>query len=329
MKKQLQTILLYSCLALVSITYKGKAQTNFSFENMSQLSGSNMYWNNSAQQDSGFVLNSVYFPCYYDSSFNYWSGGFALSRVSDTSTTGFGNLYGSRAGMGANGSQNYLVGQQNSVIYFDTLISFYPIGVDICNSTYAALSMQNGDMFAKKFGGVTGNDPDYFRILAVAYDKQSIAFDTAIFYLSDFTFSNNSQDYIVEDWQTFNFNFNNQTPVYKLEFALQSSDNGTFGMNTPAFYTLDNLSFNSNSNVENVIKNNELNVYPNPSKNIISIYLNKEYDTIKLKSLEGKTVLVQTENLNTVDVSKLENGLYFLEITNKNNLLATKTIVKN
>jgi hypothetical protein len=38
-------------------------------------------------------------------------------------------------------------------------------GVYVTNTTYAYNSMRDGDMFAKKFGGPTGNDPDWYKLL--------------------------------------------------------------------------------------------------------------------------------------------------------------------
>jgi hypothetical protein len=36
-------------------------------------------------------------------------------------------------------------------------------GAYFTNTTYAALSMLSGDSFAKKFGGASGDDPDWFK----------------------------------------------------------------------------------------------------------------------------------------------------------------------
>ncbi len=38
-----------------------------------------------------------------------------------------------------------------------------PEGFYVTNSTYAALSMEEGDWAAKQFGGADGTDPDYFQ----------------------------------------------------------------------------------------------------------------------------------------------------------------------
>ena len=103
-------------------------------------------------------------------------------------------------------------------------------------STYAALSMRDGDAFAKKFGGPTGNDPDFFRVTVRGFDALGTLTGSVEFFLADYRFTNNAQDYIVSQWTTLSL-----TPLgnaAKLTFALDSTDNGPFGMNTPAYFAL-------------------------------------------------------------------------------------------
>jgi len=112
-------------------------------------------------------------------------------------------------------------------------------GLYLTNSTYAYLSMLEGDGFAKKFGGASGNDPDFFKVTIRKYLNGELGTDSVEFYLADFRFANNSQDYIVNDWT-----YVDLTPlgnVDYLEFSLASSDIGTFGINTPTYFCVDNV----------------------------------------------------------------------------------------
>ena len=94
--------------------------------------------------------------------------GWAYSQTTDTTTPGFGNQYSAIPGAGASSSATYGVaftgggGAQaaTSRITFDQPVSL--LGAALTNTTYAALSMRDGDAFAKKFGGASGSDPDYF-----------------------------------------------------------------------------------------------------------------------------------------------------------------------
>jgi hypothetical protein len=108
----------------------------------------------------------------------------------------------------------------------------------ITNSTYTALSMKYGNQFAKEFGGKTGNDPDWFK-LSIWGKLNGNETDTIDFYLADFRFDDNSKDYIIQTWQW--VELSSLGKVDSLMFALSSSDTGQWGMNTPAYFCMDNL----------------------------------------------------------------------------------------
>ena len=110
----------------------------------------------------------------------------------------------------------------------------------ITNTTYAALSMLNGDSFAKKFGGASGNDPDWFLLTITGKNASGGTTGTVDFYLADYQFENNANDYIVDDWTFVDLTALGDI-VKSLEFALSSSDVGQWGMNTPASFAMDSL----------------------------------------------------------------------------------------
>src|SRR5690606_12561840 len=84
------------------------------------------------------------------------------------------------------------------------------------------------------------NGEDFFLLKIVALDDQDQPTgDTVEFYLADYRFSDDNQDYIVDTWET--IDFQPELTGRKLKFFLSSSDNGDFGMNTPAYFALDNL----------------------------------------------------------------------------------------
>ena len=170
-----------------------------------------------------------------------WDG-FAYSQLTDTTTPGFGNQYSAFAGGGAGGSATYAIaftGSGTSAIAFgsDVLLS----DAFVTNTTYAALSMQNGDAFAKKFGGPSGDDPDWFKLTITGLDGFGVAIGSVEFYLADFRFADNGLDYILDSWTS--LDLSGLGSVRGLDFALSSSDNGGFGMNTPAYFALDDLSY--------------------------------------------------------------------------------------
>ncbi|MEP4076634.1 DUF4465 domain-containing protein [Haloferula sp.] len=172
--------------------------------------------------------------------FTSWDG-FSYSNSTDATTPGFGNQYSAYPGSGAGGSSNYALGFTGS----GPVSTFYPSsfdltdnGVMVSNTTYAALSMLNGDSFAKKFGGVGGEEEDWF-LLTISGSLGGLAGDSVEFYLADFRFADGASDYVVDDWTY--VDLGSLGVVDQLTFSLTSSDVGMFGMNTPAYFAIDNL----------------------------------------------------------------------------------------
>lgn len=164
--------------------------------------------------------------------------GFAYSSTSDTNSSDFTNQYSAYVGSGANGSESYgLAYNQNSMATLNTaaIVS----GAYFTNTTYAALSMLNGDSFSKKFGGDDGNDADFFNLVITGLDSNNDETGTVTFALADYTFADNSQDYIVDTWEW--VDLSSLGLVSGLSFSFESSDVGTFGINTPVYFAIDDL----------------------------------------------------------------------------------------
>jgi uncharacterized protein (TIGR03382 family) len=174
--------------------------------------------------------------------FTGWEG-FAYSSKTDTTTAGFDNQYSAIPGHGANNSAIYGIGFVGGSLQPTITLpaGASPVSVDLTNTTYAYLSMRDGDPFAKKFGGPGGNDPDFFKLTITGRDSGNAIVGTVDFYLADFRFANNAQDYLISDWTT--VPLGSLSGAQTLSFALASSDNGTFGMNTPAYFAIDNVVF--------------------------------------------------------------------------------------
>ena len=86
------------------------------------------------------------------------------------------------------------------------------------------------------------------------------------------------------------------------------------------FLTLSNESFVNNS------EKNKLQIYPNPTKNIIHIKNNSEIEKIKIFDYLGKEVFTQTQYNNEINVGNLSNGIYLLEINSENEKVYKKFI---
>ncbi|MGQ9913268.1 MAG: DUF4465 domain-containing protein [Thermogutta sp.] len=217
------------------------------FENLTLAPGS--YWNGSPNNGANtFTSNGFTFHNTFDNSWgvDVWSG-FAYSNKTDTTTPGYTNQYSAITGSGAGSSANYAVSFVpifgGSLPKIEVPAGLSLVSAQITNTTYAYLSMRDGDSFAKKFGGLSGNDPDWFKLTILGKDLAQSLIGSVEFYLADFRFSDNALDYIVNKWTTADL-----SPIASarfLEFDLDSSDVGPFGMNTPAYFALDNIVFQS------------------------------------------------------------------------------------
>ncbi len=211
------------------------------FENLSLSPDS---WWNGADGSGGFVSGLVFFPNDYNAEYGAWSG-WSYSNMANDSTPGFLNQYSAIAASGfdpeASGGANYAltyVAWGGTSLRFTTQSSHEVKGFYVTNSTYAALSMRDGDDYSKKFGGQSGDDPDWF-LLQIAGMKDGAETGTVDFYLADYRFDDPADNYIVTDWRW--VELSSLGLVDSLVFILSSSDVGTWGMNTPAYFCIDNL----------------------------------------------------------------------------------------
>jgi hypothetical protein len=196
---------------------------------------------NGSDGSGGFTSGTLNFYNNYNPDIFYWHS-WAYSNTTDNTTPGWTNPYSafSPVRLDSTGGQNYGVTYTSPLSQIttpDTADQLFP-GFFITNNTYAALSMKEGDDFTKKFGGDDGADPDWFKLTVTGTNGDGTE-TTVDYYLADYRFENPADDYIIETWQWVDL-----TPLGKvntLNFALSSTDNGDWGMNTPAYFCMDNL----------------------------------------------------------------------------------------
>ena len=202
------------------------------------LAGADTFWNGS-DLSGGFTSAGIHFNNDYNTNFNSWSG-FAYSNVDDTTTPEFDNQYAAFSGTDFSGEGNYAVGFYSS---FDpqTVITLpqetLALGFYAVNTTYAGLSMQDGDDFAKQF---TAEDEDWFLLTIEGFNTLGVSQGIVDFYLADFQSDDPADHYILADWAWVDLTALGDA-VETLEFSLTSSDEGEFGMNTPAYFAMDNF----------------------------------------------------------------------------------------
>ncbi|MFZ4797465.1 MAG: T9SS type A sorting domain-containing protein [Bacteroidia bacterium] len=101
-----------------------------------------------------------------------------------------------------------------------------------------------------------------------------------------------------------------------------------------AFYRLKQIDFDGKFDYSNVIsvQGNDLiiDITPNPFNNVIEINSNGNLVTAEVLDITGKVVITETINGNktTLNTSSLNNGVYFVRISNGENVI-TKRLIKN
>lgn len=198
-----------------------------------QLSA-NSFWNGS-DDTGGFSVGGVYFHndyVYYpDWNMESWSG-WSYSNITST-TGGFTNQYAAITGGGIAGA-----GSIYGVAYVDSSIgSTIDLGIHqalslkVTNTAYAYHSMKDGDAFAKKFG-----PGDWFKLTIKGF--QGAGATGTMTGKIDFLLANGTN--IVNQWVSIDLS-SISAGARSLAFELTSSDTGSFGMNTPAYFAMGSL----------------------------------------------------------------------------------------
>ncbi len=85
---------------------------------------------------------------------------------------------------------------------------------------------------------------------------------------------------------------------------------------------------NQNTNVETVVNINDINIYPNPTNNIVNLNTNDVITKVIVIDLAGKIITTSNPNTNTttIDLTDYPNGIYILNITINGQQLHKKII---
>lgn len=302
------------------------AQTTADFENLFPGEEST-----NLGQDAGgeFRSGKLVFPNNYDPDFMSFEG-WAISSTTDTLTPGFSNQSSAIAGSGHAGSSTYAFAYAFSpirVIPDDAAEGDTMVGLYLTNSTYAYYSMLNGDQFSKRFGGVDGTDPDFFLLTIEAYLNGELKDEKVEFFLADYRFENENEDYIVDEWTW--VDLTSLGKVDSLEFSLISSDVGDFGMNTPAYFCIDDfisLDRSTSTGEQDFVK---LSLYPNPVIHDLEIISAEPIISVQLFTGVGELVSkhsVQHQRRFLLDLSDCLPGIFNLSIRTSRGVINRKIV---
>jgi hypothetical protein len=227
-RKTMRKIILLTLLVLTPLFLTGPAAAETAgFEDLDLAAES--YWNGS-DGSGDFKSDGASFNNNYNADFESWDG-FAYSNLTDTQTSGFSAQYNAIAGSGAEGSETYAVAYVSSFASAPPTVTLDEAaeveGAFFTNSNYAYYSMKNGDQFAREF-----TESDWFELTITGIDAEGSETGSVRFLLADGT-------NIIDSWQW--VDLSSLGPVKKLTFSLDSTDQGEYGMNTPAYFCMDNL----------------------------------------------------------------------------------------
>ena len=173
--------------------------------------------------------------------YGYW-GGFTASNRTDLSQTGLNAQYTAASGCGYDGSTQYAVaytmGVQTDVYAADGQLHTVT-GCYVTNNLWTYQDILQGGYGELPYGGTTGNDPDWFKVTATGKNASGQTVGELDFYLADYRFANNEEDYVLNTWEW--FDLSPLGDVATISFSLSSSRGSGYNMITPAYFCMDNF----------------------------------------------------------------------------------------
>ena len=248
----------------------------------------------------------------------YW-GGFTASNRTDLPQTGLNAQYTAVTGCGYDGSSQYAVaytmGVQTDVYATDGQLHTVT-GCYVTNNLWAYQDMLQGGYGEPPYGGSTGNDPDWFKVTATGKNASGQTVGTLDFYLADFRFANNAEDYILNTWEW--FDLSPLGNVATISFSLSSSRGSGYNMITPAYFCMDNFNGGGAAPdlppyIVNPVQDVVFNQYPqtiqvnlngvatdpdDPDENITYSIVSNSNPSALNATMSGKTLVMTRQNAN-------------------------------
>lgn len=269
--------------------------------------GANGYWQGESGDNEMFSGGWI-FTNYYMPEYMFW-GGFTASNHTDLNQSGLSAQYTAATGAGYDGTTQYGVAYCMGVqtdVYASDGQAHTVTGCYVTNNLWAYQNMHDGDATATPFGGTTGNDPDWFKLTATGKNANGQTIGTAEFYLADYRFANNDEDYIINTWEW--FDLTSLGAVHTISFSLSSSKNNSGGMITPAYFCLENF-------------NGEAPLPPTPPQDLPPYVVNPVDDVVFNEYPE--TITINLDGVVTDDDDPDENIVYsIVSNSNENELQA-------
>ena len=250
--------------------------------------------------------------------YGYW-GGFTASNRTDLNQSGLDAQYTAAAGCGYDGSTQYAVaytmGVQTDVYATDGQLHTVT-GCYVTNNLWTYQDILQGGYGELPYGGTTGNDPDWFKVTATGKNASGQTVGTLDFYLADYRFANNEEDYVLDTWEW--FDLSPLGNVATISFSLSSSRGSGYNMITPAYFCMDNFNGGGAAPdlppyIANPVQDVVFNEYPqtiqvnldgvatdpdDPDENIVYSIVSNSNPSALTATMSGKILVMTRQNAN-------------------------------
>ena len=263
---------------------------------------------------------------------NSWEGtsweGFTISRSQDTllSHEAFypDHQWGVMAGGGVAGKGTpYILGYfleytENSLdshiceIEFTHADEIEAVGCYVCNSPYTTKCIVDGFMYARKF-----TRGDYCTLTAHGVNAEGEDCGTAVYYMADYRDEDSTKWILNNNWDW--MDLSELGAVKSIYFTMETTDVGDFGANTTFYFGLDQITIRPIQSETSLPQlstlNSQLNIYPNPCRDILYIEGIENGETINIYNLQGQ---LQLSTLNSQLLTlNLPSGIYIIKSSSK------------
>ena len=248
----------------------------------------------------------------------YW-GGFTASNRTDLNQSGMNAQYTAASGCGYDGSTQYAVAYTMGVqtdVYAADGQSHTVTGCYVTNNLWTYQDILQGGYGEQPYGGPTGNDPDWFKVTATGKNAGGQTVGTLDFYLADYRFANNEEDYVLNTWEW--FDLSPLGDVATISFSLSSSRGSGYNMITPAYFCMDNFNgggaapdlppyivnpvsdvvFNEYPQTQQVNLNGVATDPDDPDENITYSIVNNSNPSALTATMNGKILVMTRQNAN-------------------------------
>lgn len=181
--------------------------------------------------------------------------------------------------------------------------------IDLTNYTGASLTFYSGQQYTAAYGTIYE-----IRISTLSQTTHEDFTTEMTFAESDFT---TGITFVAGDLKTVDLSTYDGQQIY-IAFVMTQNDGDNWFIDNPTVTgTLSAAAFERNPTI----------ISPNPTNGLITIQSNETIETVNVIGLLGNVVKTY-RNSNTIDLSDLQSGSYFLSITGVNGTVSKQKIIK-